>query len=265
MGLASYLVAGRVTNPGAAFTAVTVNTGDSLQIPSFDRGAPAWLENAWAQEGTPGILRIRSPKLHDNVQGIRLIVPETAAKPLFGDMLDQPVVSLDVLTVELTGGGAETDVAVLMFYIENMDGADQRLATWDQIKPRIKNVLTNEVAIAAPATIGNWSGGTAINTTFDQLKADTAYAVLGYVVGTACSAIAFSGPDTSQLKMGGPGTTDPKYTRDWFVQQSIAGQRPHIPIIKSANKGATLVYSLSNAAPAVINAGLILAELTGNP
>jgi hypothetical protein len=265
MGLASYLVAGRTTNPGAAFTALTINTGDSFTIPSYNRSMGGYLENCWAQEGTPGIFRIRSPKLHDNVQGLRLIVPETAAKPLLADEIDQPVVSLDVLTVEMTGGGAETDVGVLMLYIEDMDGADQKLAHWDQIKPRVKNILTNEVAIAAPATIGNWSGGTQINTTFDQLKADTVYAVLGYVVGTACAAIAFSGPDTSQLKMGGPGTTDPKFTRDWFIRQSIAGNRPHIPLIKSANKGGTLVYSLSAAAPAIINAGLILAELTGAP
>jgi hypothetical protein len=265
MGLASYLISGRVTNPGAAFTALTLNTGDTLQIPSFNRSMGAYLENAWAQEATPGVLRIRSPKLHDNVQGLRLVVPEAAAKPLLADEIDQPVVSLDTLTVELTGGGAETDVAVLMLYIEDMDGADQKLATWDQVKPRVKNILTNEVTIAAPATIGNWSGGTMLNNNFDQLKADTSYAVLGYVVASACAAIAFSGPDTSQLKMGGPGTTDPKYTRDWFIRQSIAGNRPHIPILKSANKGASLVYSLSAAAPAAITAGLILAELSGTP
>lgn len=263
MGLASFLVAGRVTNPGAAFTAVTVNTGDSLQIPSFERGMPAWLENAWAHEGTPGVLRIRSPKMHDNVQGLRLIVPETAAKPLLGDEFDQPIISMDTLTVELTGGGAETDVAVLQFYIENMDGADQKLATWEQVKPRIRQILTNEVTVVAPATIGNWSGGTALNATFDQLHADTSYAVLGYNVGTACAAIAFSGPDTSQLKMGGPGTADSRATRDWFVRQAVASQRPHIPILKSQNKGATLVFSLSANAPAAINVGLILAELSG--
>lgn len=263
MGLASYLVSGRATNPGAAFTAVTVNTGDSLQIPSFNRTQPAYLEQAWAHEDTPGVLRIRSPKMHDNVQGLRLTVPETAAKPLLPDEADQPVTTLDTLTVELTGGAAETDVAVLQFYITDMDGADQRLATWDQIRPRVKNLLTNEVAVAAPATQGNWSGGTALNATFDQLHADGMYAVLGYEVGTECAAIAFSGPDTSQLKIGGPGTADSRATRDYFLRQSVVSARPHIPIIKAPNKGATLVYTLSNNAPAVINVGLILAELSG--
>lgn len=263
MGLASFLVSGRVTNPGAAFTALTVNTGDSLQIPSFNRESPAYLEQAWAHEDTPGVLRIRSPKLHDNVQGLRLIVPETAAKPLLPDEVDQPLVATDTLTVELTGGAAETDVAVLQFYFTDLDGADQRLTTWEQIKPRVKNILTNEVTVAAPATQGNWSGGTALNATFDQLHADGMYAILGYNVGTECAAIAIAGNDTSNLKIGGPGTADSRATRDYFLRQSVVSGRPHIPVIKAQNKGATLVYSLSNNAVAAINVGLIMAELSG--
>lgn len=262
MGNGCYLTSGRVTNPGAVLTAVTVNTGDVLQVPSFNKALPAWLENAWVQEGTLGVLRIRSPKMHDNVQGIRLTVPETQAKPLFPDELDQPLVTLDTLAVELSGGAAETDVAVLQMYITDMDGADQKLATWEQIRPRVKNVLTNEVDCTAPGVIGNWSPGNALNGTFDQLHADASYAVLGYTVSAPCAAIAIAGPDTSQLKFGGPGTSDSRATRDYFLRQSYQSGRPHIPIIKAPNKGATLVYTLSANAPAVINVGLIMAELT---
>lgn len=261
MGIAFYLTTGRVTNPGAVLTAVTPNTGDVLQIPSFDKSAGGWLENVWAHEATPGVLRIRSPKLHDNVQGLRLIVPEATAKPLLPDEAEQPLVTLDTLTVELSGGAAETDVACLQLYIPNMDGAAQNVALWEQVNPRIKNLLTNEVDCTAPATIGNWSAGNALNATFDQLHADGMYAVLGYEVSAACAAIAIAGPDTSQLKCGGPGTLDSRVTRDWFVRQSLQSGRPHIPIIKAPNKGATLVYTLSASAPAAINVGLILAEL----
>lgn len=263
-GIGYFLASGRVTNPGAAFTAVTVNTGDSLQIPSFDRTQPAYLEQAWAHEATPGVLRIKSPKLHDNVQGLRLTVPEAQSKPLLPDEADQPVVTLDTLTVELTGGAAETDVAVLAFYLQAMDGANQQLASWDQVKPRIMNMLTNEVDCTAPVTIGNWSPGNTLTNNFDQLHITSKYAVLGYEVSAACAAVAISGPDTTQLKVGGPGTVDSRTTRDWFVRQSIQTGRPHIPILNPANKGATLVFTLSASAPAVINVGLILAELSGS-
>lgn len=263
MGIGFFLTTGRVVNPGAALTAITSNTGDTLQVPSFNKSSPAYLENAWAQEGTPGVLRIRSPKLHDNVQGLRLTVPSTSPYPLLPLEVDQPLVTLDTLIVELSGGGAETDVAVLQEYITDMDGAAQNLATWEQIQPRILNVLTNEVDCTAPATQGNWTAGNPLNFTFDQLHAASTYAVLGYEVSAACAAIAISGPDTSQLKLGGPGTTDPQATRDYFLRLSRNTGRPHIPVIKQANKGATTVYTLSANAPAAINVSLILAELSG--
>lgn len=263
MGLGFFLTTGRVTNPGAALTAVTNNTGDTLQIPSFNKSSPAYIENVWAHEATPGVLRIRSPKMHDNVQGLRLTVPVNTAVPLLPQDADQPVVTLDTLLVELSGGAAETDVAVLSMYISDMDGASQNLSTWEQIAPRVVNLLTNEVDCTAPPTIGNWSAGNALNSTFDQLHATSSYAVLGYEVSAACAAIAISGPDTSQLKIGGPGTTDPLATRDYFVRLSRDSGRPHIPVIKQANKGATTVFTLSASAPAAINVGLILAELSG--
>lgn len=264
MGIGYFLASGRVTNPGAAFTAVTPNTGDSLQIPAYNMSSGGWIENAWAHEATPGVLRIRSPKLHDNVQGIRLTVPSANPYALLADEADQPVVQLDNLLVDMTGGAAETDVAVLQFYLNDMSGADQQLATWDQVKPRIINIATNEVDCSAPAVIGNWSPGNALNANFDQLHAQSKYAILGYETSAACAAVAVTGPDTSQLKVGGPGVLDPKETRRWFINQSLLEGRPHIPIIQQANKGATLVYTLSASAPAVINVGLIIAELSGS-
>lgn len=262
MGIGYFLSSGKVTNPGATLTALTMNSGDSLTIPNFNKAAGAFLENAWAHSATPGVFRIRSPKFHDNVQGIRLTVPSAEARPLLPDYSDQPIVILDTLTAELSGGGAETDVGVLQFYINDMDGANQQLATWDQVKPRIVNLVTIEVDVAAPATIGTWSAGSALNATFDQMHAASTYAILGYEVSAACAAIAISGPDTSNLKLGGPGVNNATVTRSYFVDQGYYSGRPHIPIIKQANRGATSVFTLSASAPAAINVSLVAAELS---
>lgn len=262
MGIGFFLSTGKVTNPGATLTALTMNSGDSLTIPNFNKAAGAFLENLWAHSATPGVFRIRSPKFHDNVQGLRMTVPSAEARPLLPDYADQPVVVLDTLTAELSGGGAETDVGVLQFYINDMDGANQQLATWDQIKPRILNMVTIEVDVAAPGTIGTWSAGSAINATFDQLHAASSYAILGYEVSAACAAIAISGPDTSQLKLGGPGVANATVTRSYFIDQGYYSGRPHIPVIKQANKGATSVFTLSASAPAAINVSLVAAELS---
>lgn len=262
MGIAYQIVSGRVTNPGAVITAVTANTGDSFQIPKFSDGSQAFLEQIWVQQPTVGIIRVRSPKLHDNVQAIRLTVPEVVAKPLLPDEADQPLTSIDTLIVEMNGGAAETDVVVLALWYSDLTGAAQNLATWDQVKPRIKNLLTNEVDCTAPAAIGNWNAGNPLNFSFDQLHVNSYYAVLGYEVNTSCAAVALAGPDTSNLKVGGPGTLDSRVTRDWFVRQSIQTGRPHIPLIQAGNKGAVLVYTLAATAPAAINVSLIIAELS---
>lgn len=262
MGIAYQIVTGRVLNPGAVITAVTANTGDAFQIPKFSDGSAAYLEQVWTHETTPGVVRIRSPKLHDNVQGLRLTVPETAAKPLLPDEADQPLVSIDTLIVEMSGGAAETDVVALALWYADLTGAAQNLATWDQVKPRIKNMLTNEVDCTAPAAVGNWNAGNPLNFTYDQLHVNSYYAVLGYEVNLACAAVAIAGPDTSNLKVGGPGTLDSRVTRDWFVRQALQTGRPHIPLVQAANKGAVLVYTVSGTAPAAINVGLVLAELS---
>ena len=51
-------------------------------------------------------------------------------------------------------------------------------------------------------------------------------------------------------------------TRSYFVDQGYYSGRPHIPIIKQANKGATSVFTLSASAPAAINVSLVAAELS---
>lgn len=262
MGIAYQIISGRVVNPGAAITALTVNTGDSFQIPKFGDGSFAVLEQAWAHAATPLILRIRSPRLHDVAQALRLTIPEALAKPLLPDEADQPLISIDTLIVEMSGGAAETDVGVLAMWYQDLAGSAQRLALWDQVKPRIKHMMTNEVDCTAPAAAGNYNAGNALNLTNDQLHANSDYAVLGYTVSAACAAVAIVGPDTSNLKVGGPGCVDSRVTRDWFIRQSIQTGRPHIPIISADNKGATNVFTLSASAPAAINVCLIMAELT---
>src|SRR5437868_5221359 len=99
------VVTGRVTNPGATLTALTADTGDSFTVKSFSFGDTALIIDAWAQAATPGVLRIRSPRLHDVSQGIRLRTVQAASRSLLPKNLNQPLKPQDVLTVEGSGGG----------------------------------------------------------------------------------------------------------------------------------------------------------------
>lgn len=261
MGKAFEVVTGRVLNPGATITALTANTGQSFTVRAFSSSARAWLEGLWSQNATAGVVRVRSPKLHDSTQGIRYRTPAAVTRDFLSDFDKSQLFSTDVLVVEASGGGAETDCAALMIYYEDLDGASANLASWEQIRGNVANILTVEVAVAGPVTAGDWSAGVALNSFTDLLKADTKYAVFGYQTDTEVCAVGINGPDTSNYKVGGPGCIEPLETRDWFIRQSIQTGLPHIPIINSNNRGGTQISVTKATAAGTVNVDLHLAEL----
>lgn len=262
MGTALEVVTGRVLNPGTTLTTVTANTGDSMAVKSAPFEAGIFLEGVWAEGATTGDLSIRSPRLHDNTRGIQLTSPGNNVRNLFGDEVVQRLFPQDALTVQLSGGAAETDVIALLIYYRDLPGVAARLAMWDQIAPRIVNILTVQSTVAGPTTAGDWSAGEAIDVDSDLLKANVDYAVLGYTVDTQVCAVAIRGPETGNLRVGGPGPVEAIETRDWFVSLSKAKGTPHIPIFNAANKSSTLIFVADAVAGATPEVNLVLAELS---
>lgn len=256
------VVTGRVTNPGAAFAALTPNTGNTFNIRDFPDGGMAYVEGIWTQQATAGQIRLRSPRFHDDVQGIRKIAAAATVRNLFGDEEEQRVYPNDPLRFDMTGGGAEVDSAAFLVYYRDLPGIAARLEMWESIKPRIVDLMGQVVDVAGPAVSGDWSAGTTITTPNDNLKADTDYAVLGYEVSAECLAVALAGTDTGNLKVGGPGPTDPLETRDWFVSQARNHGTPHIPVFNSNNRGNTLVHVARITAAGTVNVSLQLARLS---
>jgi hypothetical protein len=207
------------------------------------------------------VIRVRSPKLHDAVQGIRYRAPAAVTRNFLADQAAQRLYSTDTLIPEQSGGGAETDVLAMMIYYQDLPGASAMLALWEQVRSQIVELVTVEVAVTGPVTAGDWSAGNTLNSFTDLLKADTKYAILGYQSDTECAAVGVKGPDTSNYRVGGPGCIEPIETRDWFVSQSISRGTPHIPIINANNKGATLVHVAKATAAGTVNVCLSMAEL----
>jgi len=262
MGSAIQLVTGRALNPGAGPTAFTPNTGDSFVALNFDVPNPAYIDQLWADNATGGFVRVRSPRLHDQAQGLRYAVGAAkGAYPLLDSFASQALFPSDTLIVEGSGGAAETDNVAILNYYTNLPGANARLANWAEIQGRIINLMGSEVDVTSGATAGDWGAGLAINATFDNFKANTDYALLGYTVSAGCTAVAIAGPDTSNFRVGGPGVLDPLATRSWFVDQNIATGRPYIPIINSNNRGGTLAYIAAVTAAAAVKVCLSFAQL----
>ncbi len=118
-----------------------------------------------------------------------------------------------------------------------------------------------EVTVTSGA-IGAWGASAAVNSTFDNFEAGANYALLGYLVRTACLGVAITGKDTGNLKIGGPGSDDPLETRNYFVAWDRLTPQPRIPIIQANNRGSTVVQNVDIAAGTVSIVTLFLAQLS---
>ena len=263
MGLALDLVATRIANPGATFTATAAVPGDSLVVRNFAATDTALLINLIRRGATSGAARVRSPLLHDNVRGIALTTGQ--AESTFGlpRELSQPLYAQDTLIVEMTGGAAETDMALLVILYTNLLGAAARLHPNGDVVGNIKSLKPVTVAVTNSATIGNWTD-TVITATEDLLHANKDYAVLGFITDVAQAAVAVKGADTANLRVGGPGSVNVEDTADYFVAQAIYHAIPFVPVINSANKGSTFVSTCDVVASSTANITLVLAELVNN-
>lgn len=261
MGLALQLVSGFFTNPGAAFSAVAVNSGESLTVPNFNPQTRGYLGSVWSPGATAGVARIRSPRFHDNAQGIRLQRAAGLFEPLMPLEALQPVYGADALTVEITGGGAETDMIAYLQMFDDLPGVQARLASWADIASRVKNILALEVDVVS-GTVGAYGTPRALNFSFDTLKASTDYAILGYTCSVKTGVVCIFGPDVGNQHVGGPGLiVGIVDTRRWFSELSEHTGRPCIPIINSNNRGTTFVQTADVTAALATNVSLFMAEL----
>lgn len=236
------LITGRVTAPGATLTGLTMSAGDTLTIRNAPLDSMVRLLQVWADNQAAGTLRIRSPRLHDNVEGIRLDVSASDPKPLLPERFVQPLIPQDTLIAELSGSATAGDIesaAMLLFY-DNLPGIAARLIDPATLLANMVNLVSVENTLAL-GTGGGYSGEEALTAEFDQLKANTDYALLGYLVDAECAAVALRGSDTGNLRVGGPGDELGRdYTRHWFYRLSERYQTPLIPVFNSANKDAIL-------------------------
>lgn len=255
------VLTGRVVNPGATLTAVTNATGDSLSVRSTAQGTNAWLLNQWALGATAGTVRVRSPRMHDNVQGVRTGYAAADPRPLMDWYSDQPLYALDTLIVEQSGGGAETDCESILVYYDDLPGSNARLVTWDQIKGRQMQKLTVEISLTTGGTAGDYGGSTALNATFDLLIGGVDYAILGYVTPASILTVGIKGPDTGNYRVGGPGHVQRDETRNWFVWLAETSGKATIPIINAANKASTFLDVVDTATATARTIDLIVARL----
>ena len=258
------LLTGYVTAPDTTQTALTMSSGNSLTIRNNAGEGKIYLLQAWADSQTAGVLRIKSPNMHDNVQGIRLRPIASEVDPLLPNGFKQELQSQDTLVVDLSGSATAGDIesAAMLLYYQHLPGLVANLLTPEQVQSRIKNLLTVENTLSL-GTTGGYSGEEAINAEYDLLKANTDYAILGYEVSAECLAIRWRGSDFGNLGVGGPGNEKDKHTtRNWFANLSNQYGIALIPVFNSANASSVLLDGVQDENGTDTTVQTILAELT---
>lgn len=255
------LIAGTVNAAGAGENIVTVAPGDSFTVAAGVQEGNIFLAQLFAAGAVTDYVKVYSPRMHDNVQGIRMQAGTTKGLPILPWGQDQPLYPADTPTFKTDATGAgQTGLMALYEYID-LPGGNQRLATWDDVRPRIDQISGCEVDVNSGAAIGSWGASVALNGTFDNFKANRDYALLGYTVNAACMGIAITGPDTSNYRIGGAGEATHTYTYDTFVEMSMGTGRPCIPIINGNNRASTYVQAIDTAASTAVHVSLTLALL----
>jgi hypothetical protein len=259
------VIAGYATNPGATLTTVTMSSGQSATIRGTDTTKGTWLLSTWAFNATAGELRITSPRLHDQAQGIRNRVTAALASTLipgFGNgSYAQRLYAQDNLTIQLSGGASEIDTTCLLIGYDDLAGIAGRFIDQPTLKKNGINIVTAEVTVTAVVT-GNWGGAVAINSSYDTLIANTDYAVIGMMTDTRGCGMGLTAVDFGNLRVGVPCEPSLRFeTANWFQQLSVAFNAPYIPVFNSANKTTTLVDVQTNGAGGTYTINVELVQL----
>lgn len=263
MGLAIDTILGHATNPGATFTGITRASGTPSQVRSFATTDWALLEMIVRQGATSGAVRALSPLLADNVRGITYTTGETPSVWLTPPTIGQKLKPGDTLTVQLTGGSAETDIVAYSIYYSNLPGAAARLYNPGTVLGSLGTLKPIQVTVTASATVGTWST-TLVTHTENLLKAHTTYAVLGFVTSVALGVVGIKGSETNNFRVCGPGSTSTDDTAYWFLEVSRRHGTPHVPVFNADNRTSVWVTVANDAASTASTITLICAELTTN-
>ena len=257
------MIAGSLAATAAVPTQVVMFGNDSRVVRSFSSGKKAYLLaiNAVGHT-TTGPISIKSPKFHDNVNGIYFPTINGTDLPLPMEFL-QPLYSqdnLDILFVDTLGAGDWDNVALEIYYEEQLGNMGNYIMP-DALKGKVANIVTVEMSHAVVGALG-YQAGHNITLVTDLLKANTNYALLGYQTRGDQFCAGFMGPCTGNMRIMLPSIgMDQNEEANYFIRQSQRSGLPCIPVMNSADRYATFVDYLESVGGTADGVDLIFAEL----
>jgi hypothetical protein len=257
-------ISGHIANVNV-LTNLTMNTGDSLSVRSFDANKKAYLLNLWAFVTAAGIYEVHSPRMHDNSHALHGRVVASQPLPLLPLQFPQRLYSTDTLIAQLSGdntAGRQQPMSMLLYY-EDVQGLSARFMKPEDVLAKQVNLYSIETQITL-GTGGDYSAASAINSLAgsDFFQANTDYALLGYIVDITVQSVHWKGADFGNVRVGGPGHNGfPHRTARFFCELSDYYGLPLVPVFNSNNKTGVNIDALMTQAGGTLNVTSIMAQL----
>jgi hypothetical protein len=278
MGYARILSsASKASATGGTFAdTLTANSGDSLSIANFVNGG-ARITHAWGIDSA-SVAELawtftRYDSVHDQQRGLRVEIPSltpggagnVAAHTLFKPPFKLDVFSGDAGTLTVTSTAADALLVSWLTEYDDLPGTRAMFASWDQVQALKATVIGLNQLPVASATKSAYGATRALNADDTRLSADKYYAILGVTVQTQVTTIALQSTTWGGQTIGIPSGALDLDNNMWFVTESIASNKPLIPIINANDAGNVLVKVADAAASTSPKLDWHMYELKSNP
>jgi hypothetical protein len=242
------------------YTSLAAASGDTLTVRTVDTSQQAELiDFGLFAAGTPQA-RVVSPYLADDVTALSFPANPSDASGLTGFVPTQKLRAQDTLNVQTANGTVSEATAYwqLVWY-SDLAGGPSTYISAQELRARAIEQIGYQVTVTVSSALA-WQS-TLLSAGSGVLKANQTYAVVGYDLNTAVTAIGLYGPDTGNFRAGGPGITTRQFTRNWFYDLSFWTGYSCIPCFNSQNATGTNVQAIAITAVGAIQLNLYLARL----
>ncbi len=246
------ILSGFTTDVSGVKTRVTMFTDDSNIIRTGIKTEDIYLLAIWSgSEGSEGVGEIKSPRMHDNVNGIQYSIAQggDVGVPLFPNL--QRLITQDNLNIFMTtnvGLNAYANVHMLIYY-DDLPASQGNYINYEQLLQSKNQIMTLKHSITPDSHV-NYSGGEVVTTDQDQFESLKNYAFLGFknIASINGSALCLRGHDTGNLRIGQPiNSSQRENMRPYFVDLAKESKLAVIPLINAANKDNTFIDMASQS------------------
>jgi len=255
---------------------LTANAQDSLSVPQFNNGG-ARITHAWGIDSDSVMegewLYTRYESVHDQQHGLRFEIPSltpggaaaVAAHTIVKPPFQVDLFSGDTATISVSGTAADDVVVSWLTEFDDLPGVRATFADWATVQALKTTVIGLNQLPVASATPGAYGTSRALNADDTRLSADKYYAILGCTVQTQVTTIALTSTTWGGQRIGLPMGALDLDTSYWFLTESLARQKPLIPIINANDAGNVLVQVADGEASTSPKVDWNMYELSRNP